>query len=237
SNPAVVASSVLWPVLAIGVPVATALLARFRDAWVVLGTEVVVVLSVVWETGPNPPLGSVHNAIEGILPFGNTLYQPYSLSLILLSKLYPVLVAFSVVTVAAWFARNRLGNALGALDAMAEIPEDPVAPGIGPAWLPADPIRPPERARLRFAAVGIGLAVLLSLSAWPVYSGQVEGTWLNPDQKGFQVPRVSFDAGSILPGSSGAVLLPAVSTYLRTTWGYTGASGFYLSFNYPASVL
>lgn len=222
SNPAVQLGSLLWPLLALAVPLVAAAFLRFRDRWLIVPVATVALLGVLWEAGTNPPFGGLYAAIAGRLPFGPILYQTYSVTSLLLGKLFPPLIAFAAVLLGRRFSRR-------------------VVPRETPEGLPADrdarEFRRGQRQAVGLAAAA-ALVVVASLAAWPIYDGAVAGQFGDPAQKGFFIPP-EYRAVQARLGSAddGTLLLPQVGTYVRTSWGYNGANGFYLSYFYPAPVL
>lgn len=234
-NPLVYGGTYLWPVLALFVPIVLALVYSFSDRWLVLPLAAASLAGTVWEAGTNPPLGNVYTTIVGYLPYGTTFFQPYSLTLIFLSKVFPVLMGFAVVVLAR-------------AAALAVFPPGPrstvpaVARPFGPRWEaisdPSGRARPATSARLLALALVVALPVGAGFAALPVYNGAVEVDWVNPSEHGYFVPLEYTGVKEKLQSAHGAaVLLPELSTYVKTTWGFDGANGFYQNFFYPSQVL
>ena len=241
--------SFIWPVFALGVPLAATLVWKFPDRWLVLGLEAICYPAVLWETGSNPPTGAIHDLIIQVLPFGNTLLQTYSLTLILLSKIFPVLVAFSIVT---------LGGLLG------QVVQAVVHPSGGMIESLQEVAAPPfDYRRLRWrrapalaSFVTIALLTIVAASvATPIFNGAAEQTTWPPTctrtifatqnnfacvgQHGYFIPSDYYTVRSYLRNtpSAGVLLLPAIGTYFRTNWGINTANGFYADFYYPNTMV
>ncbi|HZY69768.1 MAG TPA: hypothetical protein VFF67_02165 [Thermoplasmata archaeon] len=230
-NAGVVLASYLWPLLAIAVPVFFAYTERIRERRLLYGLVLVVVLCVIWDTGTNPPFGGINSAILSVLPFGSVLVPTYFLSFLLLSKLYPVLIAFSV---------GMVGRAVDRWQREVESAREyyaapPGATGGGANGPPA--VRRPRRAaRVELGMiVAIALTGVLMVAALPIFEGQVE---VGTSGSGFFIPGPYFQVRSTLQSTrSDALLLPALSLYITTSWGFQGANSFYLDFNYPSKVV
>lgn len=230
-NAGVVLVSYLWPLLAIVVPVFFAYTERLSERRLIYATEIVVVLCVVWDTGTNAPFGGVNAGVLSVLPFGTVLIPTYFLSFLLLSKLYPVLIAFSVGMIGR--SVNRWQREVESARRFLAQPPEGASGGPTVAFAP-------RRAR-RPSAVELGtvtalaLTAVLLVAAVPIFEGQVE---VGTSGSGFFIPNAYFQVRSTLQSShSDALLLPALSLYFTTSWGFQGANSFYLDFNYPSKVV
>ncbi|MCI4351654.1 MAG: hypothetical protein L3K15_09120 [Thermoplasmata archaeon] len=233
TDPWVTLGSFLWPVLAINAALLYAYFLRPRDRrWVYL-LAVVSLMIVVWDTGSNPPFGTVNTGLIGVFPALRVVLPIYFLSALLLAKVYPVLVAFSVVTTAvelprrwsAWRAERRAA-------AVALASNAPVATD---ALRRAQYRRGARSRNLSAVLITIAAAGLVLVGAFPIFAGTVEGAG---KRKGFVVPADYFTVRHQLQSVHGnAVLLPAIFVYFRTSWGFQGANSFYVTFNYPSEVI
>jgi hypothetical protein len=229
TNPLVVLASYLWPLLAIVVPILYAYYGRLRMRRWIYATEVVIILCVIWDTGTNPPFGPLTGAIVSVLPFGATLLPTYYLSLLVLSKLYPVMIAFSILVmgraIGRWYARRQREHG-----SPSPAPPPSLGTSRAAAW----------RARMRSVAgpstlAVLGITALVLVAALPIFAGTVEG---GGARKGFAIPDDYFQVRHILQSNDGnAVLVPAISLYFTTIWGFQGANSFYINFNYPSQVV
>ncbi len=233
-NPLMILASFAWPALALVVPAVIVAAWEFPDRLLVSAALLISVPGVLWEAGSNPPFGTVHDQLTALLPYGDTLLQTYSLTLILLSKLFPALVAFSVVTLGN-FAGQLFSSGGGAAGAAS-------SPGRASVLRPpfdSDGRRHSGWGRISGILLATGLTAVIAASALPIYNGQVERTTWAPDQEGFEIPSAYAEArAALLNGSTPTVLLlPEIDTYFTTSWGYNGANGFYTNFYYPASFI
>ena len=90
-------ASFLWPILAIGSPI---LLSRGREKQIILAFEFVMIAMIFWEKASNPPLGLIWGAIVAHLPFGAQLFPTFFMTTVVLSKLYPLMAAYSIARLA-----------------------------------------------------------------------------------------------------------------------------------------
>lgn len=237
ANNAVTVAGYTWPVLALVVPLILALLWRFPDRYLVLLFEVLAIPSVLWEAGNNPPAGAFHAEVAGLLPFGTALFQPYSVTLVLLSKLYPVLIAFSVIALASWIQQLVSLGATRRPPPSAPARRGYLAVTLSP--FEGRPPRPTTTARLVTVLFVVGLALLVAYAAQPIYDGEVERPRWAPTVAGFELPPVYYQARQMVLNDHGGnlLVLPEISTYFRTTWDYDAANGFYTNFFYPAQAV
>ncbi|MCI4319023.1 MAG: hypothetical protein L3K23_02685 [Thermoplasmata archaeon] len=233
TNPWVTVGSFLWPVLAINVALLFAYFLRPRDRrWVYL-LAALCLASIVWDTGANPPFGGLNTGLIGLFPSLRVLLPIYFLSGLLVAKLFPVLIAFSVVTLAVEVPRRWAtwrAHRPGALAPAASTTRDATG-----EVRRAEYRRGSRNRNLFGAAITIGVASLVLVAALPVFAGTVEG---GGKRKGFVVPTDYFVVRHQLQSVHGnALLLPAIFVYFRTSWGFQGANSFYVAFNYPSQVI
>ncbi|MCI4351254.1 MAG: hypothetical protein L3K15_07060 [Thermoplasmata archaeon] len=229
TNPIVILASYLWPLLAVVVPTAYAYYSRLRMRRWIYATEGVIVLCIIWDTGTNPPLGPLTGVVVNALPFGATLLPTYYLSLLVLSKLYPVMIAFSILVVGRavgrWYTRRHAAGSEGAQAPSPKVPGRSARvwrSTVGTFSLPG-------------TLVVAGVSILVLVAALPIFAGTVEGGGV---RKGFAIPDDYFAVRNILQARDGnAVLVPAISLYFTTIWGFQGANSFYINFNYPSQVV
>jgi hypothetical protein len=233
TDPWVTFGSFLWPVLAINAALLYAYFLRPRDRrWVYLLVGVSLA-AIVWDTGSNPPFGGVNTGLIGLFPALRVVLPIHFLSALLLAKVFPVLIAFSIVTTAVelprrWAAWRAQRLTIGS-------PPDTADSSATEEIRRAHYRRSARSRNLTAVLITIGVAGLVLLAALPVFAGTVEGAG---KRKGFVVPSDYFQVRHQLQAVHGnAILLPAIFVYFRTSWGFQGANSFYVAFNYPSQVI
>ncbi|MCI4366577.1 MAG: hypothetical protein L3K08_02365, partial [Thermoplasmata archaeon] len=232
------AATYLLPLLALVIPLVIALLWKFPDRWLVVPLTIVTIAGAIWEAGSNPPLGSIYTSVVGYLPYGATFFQTYSITDLILDKFYPVLIAFSIVTL------SRL--AVPILFPPGGRSATP-APLVLPPWegvvRPASRSRGPRGDPLTRALILVALTGSTALAALPILNGAVDQNWIPPGypgygERGIFIPNEYATVRSMLQERHGnAILLPQVSAYVRTSWGFNGANGFYEAYYFPSQIL
>lgn len=75
--------------------------------------------------------------------------------------------------------------------------------------------------------IALGLSVsLLSVSSWPLFTGDVLANWNNPTHRGVIIPNFYGDANEWLntdPSVFSVFTLPQIHTYSSYSWGYQGS--------------
>lgn len=223
--PITVVASYSWPVLALAVPIPAAFLLRLRDKVWICSAVLLAIPCVIWGAGANPPFGAAYDFITTHLPFGASLFPPFYPIQLLATKLYCVLVAFSVAMVYYGVRRALVGRKRPSLEGV------PASAKRQIRW------RRFRRSRIP-AYVATGVVVgLVFLAAVPMYTGGIF-YGVTGSGKGYFIPGPYFQVRSILQGLHGnAVLLPPLPTYFDTVWGYHGATAFYSAFFYPSQII
>lgn len=237
TNPTVFFGTYLWPVLAVLIPGVLVLFRRVVSWRVMFAGLAALVVSIVWSTGTNAPFGPVNSVILGPYPLAANIMPNFFLEAEVMTKLYPAFIAFSILFLGRALKR-RLGDpppdrSTAAVRTRVGEPDEPVDDGMGAPVVRSS--RPPTW----LATAAVGLATLLVLTAgYPLYTGEAITFSPKDPISGFWIPSPYFHARQVLQhGSGNALLLPQVSTYVLTDWGYRGATLFYSSFNYPARVV
>lgn len=223
--PITIVASYLWPVLALAAPIPAAFLLRLRDkAWITVAV-LVALPCVLWGAGGDPPFGFIYDWITAHLPYGAALFPPFFPIQLVATKLYAVLVPFSIAV--SYYGvrrllvgRRRPAPAPGAAESARRV-----------RWLRL------RRSRLPGYAVAATLVGLVFLASVPLYTGGIfyggSGSGI-----GYFVPQPYFEVESLLSQNhSTALLLPPLPTYVDTKWGYHGATAFYSAFYYPSTII
>lgn len=166
-----------------------------------------VVCAIFWEKGANAPFGSIWYFINSKLPFGYELIPTGTLTGDYLSKIYPVLAVLSIFLIFEYL-RKRNKNA-----------------------------KAKTYRKILIIAVPILLAVMLVVAEAPVFDGQLEANYYNPDTSGFFIPKEYSDVRNyLLQHPSNVLILPGATTYITFSWNYSGTTYFYNQFFYPVNV-
>ena len=214
----------LWPILAIATPLL--LIRKFVDRDLLLLLEVTLLGCIAWETSPNPPTGVAYAYVTKVAPWLVSIVPNGFLSLLAISKFYAILASISIAGIASSIAL-RFASEKG--------PYNKIGIGI------------PHRLGLRRrgssqkvarATASIALVLVLLLAAYPTFAGLSEGQYFDESEKGFAIPASYWSVRQDLLTQPGSMfLLPAMSTYVQTAWGYQGGEEFYPAFFYPKTVL
>ncbi|MDG7002017.1 MAG: hypothetical protein JRN15_23195, partial [Nitrososphaerota archaeon] len=77
----------------------------------------------------------------------------------------------------------------------------------------------------------------LLIAAFPTLAGQAEGQFFNENLKGYWIPPDYQSVRGYLYSHPGHVLvLPGMSTYFQTKWGFQGSNHFYIAYFAPTPV-
>lgn len=168
---------------------------------------ILVVCAIFWEKGANTPFGSIWYFINSKLPFGYELIPTGTLTGDYLSKIYPVLAVLSIFLI---FEHLDKINKNGTVRTYKKI---------------------------LVIAIPIFLAAMLVIAEAPVFDGQLEANYYNPDTSGFFIPKEYSEVRNYVLHHPGNVLiLPGATTYITFSWNYSGTTYFYNQFFYPVNV-
>lgn len=168
---------------------------------------VLVICAVFWEKGGNPPFGSIWYFINSKLPFGYELIPTGLLTGAFLSKLYPVL---SVLAIFLIFDNLKKVSLKGRLISFR---------------------------KFAVVAIPIFLVAMLVVAEAPLFDGQLEANYFNPNSSGFFIPQDYSKARDYVLRHPGNVLiLPGSSAYMTFSWNYSGTTYIYNAFFYPINV-
>jgi hypothetical protein len=203
SNTLVVAASFLWPLLAIGIPL---LISERNHRGTIVALEVLVLSMLFWEKAGNPPFGQFYAFVISRLIVANALIPTYFLSTVVLSKLYPVLAAYSIVSVSIYFShkvhsRRRSLQRLG-------------------SYVPF--------LFLLFLLLVAATPVFSGQVEGQYFNSSIKGFRVPVD---YQVIK-----NYLLSHEAPALVFPATGTYLQTDWGYQGGNYFYKAYFAPTSI-
>ena len=184
SNIIIVLSSFMWPILALGF---STLIAK-KERPVILILVIGCTIGLFWDKAGNPPLGIIYTTIVNN-PLASQIFPTHFISSVLLSKLYPLLISYTLVTILTNKSIRKL---------------------------------------VRATSAGT-LITLLLISAFPLWTGEALGQYFDQSIKGIHIPTDYFTTRNIINDHK-TLLLPSMTTYIRTSWSYQGSNAFYLNF-------
>jgi len=232
ANPTIVLLSFLWPVFALCTPLL--LREKSRDNSLLTILVALALAAIAWESGSSGPFAPINGAFAKLVPTAAELFPPYFLSINLLSKLFPVLVAYSIAWIShSWRVPPRLMSGAHMITRKSWGAKWSRSLGLGGTrpQLPGSPH--PWR-----GSIAVAIAVGLMATAYPTWSGLSESQYFDQSVKGIVIPADYETTRTILVRSDGsAVLFPGLTTYIQTSWNYQGSQAFYPAFYYPAHVL
>ncbi|MGA9839022.1 MAG: hypothetical protein WBE40_07760 [Thermoplasmata archaeon] len=230
TDPWVLLASYSWVLAGLLIPIAFLIVARVpraRSLFAVLG---IMVVSLIWSTGLNPPFGAINGVILNPFPLVGTVIPPFYLELDFLVRLYPCFAGFVVAVLifrtrwrprpwSAWLAETLWGPSASRVA---------LAPSRGG----------PARVRLVTVIPAVVLIGLLMAAPYPLYNGTALGLPGEPNY-GYHVPgEYSLVHSEYLHGSGDTtLLLPGLTSYINTTWGYNGGTLLYDEIFYPTPVI
>lgn len=199
-------ASFFWPILALFVPLIFAY-RRMKNRFFLIFLMFLVICSIFWEKGGNPPFGFIWYYINSRLPFGYELIPTGTLTKEFLSKIYPVFVTLSIFLIFDYMKRLMKYSKLT------------VIKKIGVIIIP------------------IFLASMLVIAEAPVFDGQLEINSANSSKGGFFIPQeYSVVRNYVLKHPGNILILPGATTYVTFSWNYSGSSFFYNQFFNPVKV-
>ncbi len=167
----------------------------------ILSLVVLSLLVISWDTADNPPVGPMNKLIASLTPVLVAFFPTYFLSGTLLPILYITLSTYVIARV---------------LELLSDFKKK----------VSSHPRRIPTA-----AVTAILLMAVLLIPDMPFFTGESLGQYFDPSIRGIWIPQDYFEARNILSNAKGKVLiLPSLTTYVQTSWGYQGSSYFYYVF-------
>ena len=201
------AASFFWPALALVTPLVI-MYKTNKNRAILLYIMFLTICALFWDKSANPPLGSLWYFINSKLPYEYELIPNGTLTSMFLAKIYPVLAVFSVITIYLNLKKIQFKK-----------------PGL--------------KKIKRFAVflVPLFLISMLVVAEMPVFDGQLEANYYNPQSSGFFIPNQYSEVRNYVMEHPGSVLiLPGATTYIKFSWNYSGTTYFYNTFFYPVNV-
>jgi hypothetical protein len=217
--------SFLWPIFALAIPLLLVKHTDKKDAPRIFILVLALLLVIFWDKGENAPFGQLWIIINSFLPTGYQFIPTGYLTSIFITRFFPILSAFSIISVYDILQSHHL--TAGKRGLFLKRLKKVVA---GSHILPF--------------MILIILTILLIASAYPAFAGYAETysyNGSNQNNQGFFIPQSYYQAKTFLANNNnGSVLLlpPTTSNpYITTNWGYSGEIGFYSSFFAPINII
>ncbi|MHB8372980.1 MAG: glycosyltransferase family protein [Thermoplasmataceae archaeon] len=198
-------ASYFWPILALVFPLIILLKTRKFRGFLIL-IMVIMLASIFWEKGANPPLGSLWYFINNNIPFGYQLIPTGFLNYMVLVKLYPVMAVFSIFTIYGWIrSSGHLKNKIKIRKLLSIIPI--------------------------FLVVMLVVAEmpLFDGQLEENYFNDKSSGFFIPSNYASVREYILKNPGSVL-------FLPGVQAYITTNWNYSGSSGFFNAYFQPVKI-
>jgi len=184
------------------------LLAEKKRRPLILSLVLFSLLIISWDTADNPPVGPLNKFITSVLPLSLAFFPTYYLSGTFLPLIYVVLTTFAIVRV------SEVSHNLGKRE-MVNI-----------------------RGKIFKSAFPLLLIITLLIPSIPFFNGSALGQYFDPSIKGIWIPKDYLNARNIMLERPGRILvLPSLTTYIQTSWGYQGGSNFYNEIFAPIDVI
>lgn len=209
----------LWPIFSIVVPI---LLFAKKKATrrIIFPLIFIIILMLFWEKANNFPLGFIYSSITSFSPYIPQIFPTYFFTQQFLSKIIPVLVGVSLYGLYN-FNKNINKDSQGALYLKSN------------KYLGVNKI---IKKSIPYVSIFL-IVTLLLVSVSPAFTGELDGSWFNENQKGFFIPNEYLKAKNYVDLNPGKILLlPGLGIYTQTSWGYQGASQFYNSYFQPDKI-
>jgi hypothetical protein len=173
----------------------------------IIPLEAIILLTIFWEKAVNIPFGSIYLFITNHIPFGVQLLPTGFMALRLLPTLYSILAAYSIFSIYTLLTK-RLRN-----------------------------YRAAQAYKLIAALLVLFFIVILLITALPVFNGKAEGEYFNESIKGYHIPQnYTVVRDYLIKNNGSSIVIPTMSSYVETSWGYEGAQQLYPAFFAPAKL-
>ncbi|MEM0136688.1 MAG: hypothetical protein QXU18_15915, partial [Thermoplasmatales archaeon] len=198
-------ASYFWPLLALFFPLVIAFGVRRNRGFLML-IMVLVLLSIFWEKGANPPFGSIWYFVNSKIPFGYEFMQTGSVQYYVLGTLYPVLATLSIIKIYSFLKARRTFSLRKRLRKLVVLV--PIA--------------------LVIILVVAEMPVFDGQLEKNFFNVESSGFFIPSEY--------DYARDYLLHYSKDVLLFPGVGPWITTTWNYSGSSEFFYSFFQPVNV-
>ena len=198
-------SSYFWPLLALFFPLFFAYRIK-ENRGLLLFIMVLVLLSIFWEKGANPPFGSLWYFVNSKIPFGYEFMPAGTIQYYILGRLYPVLATLSIVTI--YFSIRNMKRLR---------------------------LRKKLRKIVILVPVAL-VIILVVAEMPVFDGQLEENFWAPKSSGFFIPSEYEYARDYLLTYSQNVLLFPAVGPWITTLWNYSGSAEFYYNFFQPINV-
>jgi hypothetical protein len=198
-------SSYFWPLLALFFPLVFAYKVK-ENRGLLLFIMVLVLLSIFYEKGSNPPLGSLWLFVTSKIPFGYEFMSSGFLQYYVMGTFYPVLATLSIVTIYIYLKKMKIFRLRKKLSKVAVL--------------------------VPVALVVVLIVAEMPVFDGQIY----ENFWAPKSSGFFIPGEYEYARDYLLSYSQNVLLFPGVGPWITTSWNYSGSSQIYYNFFQPVNV-
>jgi len=188
----------------------------------IIMVNIMILLMVIWDSSTNPPFQILklarQNHLIGII---YQLFPPGMFSTYVVPEFYTIIVAFAIAELFFGINSQKKNGSTSKIESRETWKRQ--------KHLLSRPIT---------VTIALLLIIIIVLAALPIYNGQIESNYWNTNSSGVWIPDSYFRVRDLMSAYGGNVLLlPAVNSYIMTSWNYFGTSGFYNNFFYTNNII
>lgn len=200
--------SYIWPILALFIPVILILKKKIVDRALFISLYSLLLIAIVFATSLNPPFGQFLSSLYKVIPFGVEFLPSGFITNYVLSKIYLMMAIISL-----YFASDFIDKRF----------KYKMNTNFKILW------KKHSVAKLSFILI---ILTMFSISSIPLVNGQAyHTTWGGDCEVYFHIPNSYTKAEEILHTNHlNALLLPDLSPYITTSYGYKGSVSFFSNF-------
>ncbi|MHB8360881.1 MAG: hypothetical protein ACYDBI_09610 [Thermoplasmataceae archaeon] len=212
-NPIIVMLSYIWPMLALAIAYHYSKKDNIKRMYPIF---IIIIAMVLWETGANPPTGTLYILLVSTSPLVIQIFPPGFLMGHFIVPFYVAFVSYSIYRIYV-DVRDKVYSP-SSIDKRTSMNRIFRTVKI-------------HLSKVRMIIPVLVLVIFLSaiiVPAYPIFNGQAEGEFFNNSAKGTFIPNEYPAVRNIISQSPGNMLiLPGMNTYIQTSWNYQGTSFFY----------
>ena len=198
-------SSYFWPLLALFFPLVFAYKIK-ENRGLLLFIMVLVLLSIFYEKGANPPFGSLWYFVNSKIPFGYEFMASGFLQYYVMGTFYTVFATLSIVTIYIYLKKMKIFRLRKKLRKVAVL--------------------------VPVALVVVLIVAEMPVFDGQIY----ENFWAPKSSGFFIPSEYEYARDYLLSYSQNVLLFPGVGQWITTSWNYSGSSEIYYNFFQPVNV-